>query len=82
MTRRFAERTRRRGWVGRNSIAQPDVGDRLVAVVSKGTEVKFGHPTRVTLIGKEDTEVAYHLADGTIITAPVGAQIIWEAEES
>lgn len=78
MTRAFKEREKRRGWTGTNSIAQPVIGDRIIAIVSHGMEVTFAHPSRIGFIGHGDIETVYRLGDGTHITAPHGAQIIWE----
>lgn len=43
--------------------------------------ITFAHPSRIGAIGHDDIETVYNLGDGTRITAPTGAQIIWEEEE-
>lgn len=76
----FRERERKRGWVGAESAAQPEVEDRLCVIVARDMQVALGHPVRITRIVHGGKTTLYHLSDHTIITAPEGARITWEEQ--
>lgn len=76
----FRERAILRGWVGAASASQPVVEDRFLSIVTRDTQISLGHGVRITRIVHNQGTTLYHLADETIITAPAGARITWEAE--
>ena len=74
----FKTRPKREGWAGPNSYIRPVEGDRLIAVNAHDTRVTFSHPMRIISIHAAGTETTYTLGDGTHLTVPQGARLIWE----
>lgn len=77
---RFQERPVRSGWVGKASVSQPVVTDRLRSIVAADAVTTFGWPVRILRIEHSDSATTYFLASEITIVAPQGAQIFWEEQ--
>lgn len=78
--RRFRERTVRSGWCGAYSASQPAVDDRLLTLRGDDLAIACTPAERIARIDQDGPATVYHLANGTIITAPTGARITWEEQ--